>query len=72
MSGTITDLTRQTPFKFEINGKLMFTYRADATYKENGQVVVEDVKGGDSTPLFKLKKKIIQESYGIEIKEIRN
>jgi ethanolamine ammonia-lyase small subunit len=71
-AGELTDLERQTPFRFCLNGRLVFTYRADATYKNrDGALTVEDTKGGDTTPLFKLKKKIIEAQFGITIQEHR-
>ena len=50
----------------------MFTYYADFRYldAETGRTVVEDVKGV-ATPVYKIKKKIIEASYRIEIVEIR-
>jgi hypothetical protein len=48
----------------------MFTYIADFTYFEkDGQQVIEDVKGV-RTPVYRLKKKIIEAEYGIAITEI--
>ena len=43
-------------------------YVADFVYEENGQTVVEDVKGV-KTPVYKLKKRMLAEKYGIVIKE---
>jgi len=69
--GDIRDLELQTKFKYELNGKLMFTYKADFTYMSNidGLKHVEDVKGV-RTPVFNLKKKIIEAHFGIEIELI--
>ena len=41
---------------------------ADFVYLENGQLVVEDVKGV-RTPVYKLKKRLMAERFGIEVKE---
>ncbi len=48
-------------------------YKADFTYyRENGEFVVEDVKGGKATQtkVYAIKKKQMLEKYGIEITEI--
>jgi len=45
------------------------SYRADFTYvNEDGQPIVEDVKGF-RTPVYRLKKKLMRALYGIEILE---
>lgn len=43
-------------------------YKADFVYYENGKMVVEDTKGY-RTPIYKLKRRILAEWYGIEIVE---
>ena len=64
----ITNLKLQPKFllieSFKKNGK---TYRkteyiADFMYEENGQTVVEDVKGKE-TEMFKLKRKLFEHKY---------
>jgi len=48
-------------------------YIADFVYTENGQTVVEDVKGyrdGGSYKVFVLKRKLMLQVYGISVKEI--
>jgi hypothetical protein len=67
-AGTIRDLRRQVKFPFTIDSKLMFSYYADFVYIEDGSEVVEDSKGF-KTPLYKLKKKIIEYKYKIKILE---
>lgn len=44
-------------------------YIADFTYYEDGKLVVEDTKGF-RTDVYKLKKRLMAETYGIEIREI--
>jgi hypothetical protein len=44
-------------------------YRADFEYAENGQHIVEDVKGF-KTPLYRWKKKHVEAQYGIEVREV--
>lgn len=70
-AGVIKDLKLQVPFVlFEKNeyGRVI-KYVADFTYYEGDQYVVEDVKG-ILTPLYKLKKRIVAEHFGIKIKEV--
>ena len=45
-------------------------YQADFTYYEQGKLVVEDAKSPiTKTPVYRLKKRMLAEKYGIEIKE---
>ena len=49
------------------------SYYADFVYKENGKVIVEDVKGyrgGGAYEVFKIKRKLMLQVYGIRIKEV--
>ena len=63
-------LALQPAYPFYINNKLMFTYYADFHYQnEHGNVIIEDVKGV-RTPVYKLKRKIIEARYGIKITEV--
>lgn len=76
--GEITDLRLQVPFELvpsftiEIDGKKRkrrnIRYIADFTYYENGQKVVEDVKGR-KTDIYKLKKKLFEYKFKTTIKE---
>lgn len=48
-------------------------YVADFCYEQNGEVVVEDVKGyrgGKAYDVFKIKKKLMLYRYGIRVREI--
>lgn len=45
------------------------SYVADFVYNENGETVVEDVKGF-RTPEYRIKRKLMLCVYGIKIKEI--
>lgn len=63
-AGVISDLRLQPQFELLAkftdaagNKHRSITYRADFTYLEKGQVIVEDVKGM-LTPVYKLKKKL--------------
>jgi hypothetical protein len=67
-SGQISDLQRQVPFPFIINGVEICTYFADWTYRENGDLVVRDAKGR-KTDVYRLKSKLMLALYGITILE---
>lgn len=68
--GEIMDLHLQVPFVFALEGKKMFTYKADFVYfdKVANELIVEDVKGF-RTPIYKLKKKLIEAQHKIKITE---
>jgi Protein of unknown function (DUF1064) len=71
-AGLIKNLTLQPKFDFTLPNikKKLFTYIADFSYQnELGQTIIEDVKGV-KTPVYRLKKKLIEALYGIEIVEI--
>jgi hypothetical protein len=65
-AGEITELQRQVEFPYEENDKVVFVYVADVVYSRSGTRVVEDAKGM-RTPVFNLKKKLIESRYGITI-----
>jgi len=46
-------------------------YRADFTYYENGELVVEDAKSSITrkNPVYRLKRRMMQERYNITIRE---
>jgi hypothetical protein len=68
-AGEIFDLALQPEFEFVLDGKKMFSYFADFGYTEkDGTKVVEDSKGY-RTPLYRLKKKLIEHQYKIRITE---
>jgi uncharacterized protein DUF1064 len=70
-AGEIGPISRQVPYEFEFEGKIMFRYVADFVYpdKRRRLIVVEDVKGY-RTPEYKLKKKLIEAQWKFEIEEI--
>ena len=57
-------------YESERTGKVLFRYAADFRYTNGEFTVVEDCKGVE-TQIFKLKKKLIEDRFGIEIKLIR-
>lgn len=74
-AGMISGLVLQKPFELipgkRIDGKPVrgITYVADFVYTENGQTVVEDVKGAE-TEGWKLKQKMMLLILGIRIRVI--
>jgi hypothetical protein len=68
-AGTIRNLELQPAFHISINGKKIFTYKADFAYFEGAERIVEDVKGF-RTPVYKLKKKIVEAQLGVKIREV--
>jgi hypothetical protein len=67
--GIITDLKLQTKLDFKIDGKKIFTYKPDFEYNDEFGHHIIDVKGVQ-TPVFKLKKKLIEAQYKIKIEII--
>lgn len=69
-AGVIKDLRRQVPYVLINKSRYgrAIKYVADFVYYEDDKLVVEDVKGV-LTPLYKLKKRLMAEVYGIEVKE---
>lgn len=68
--GLIKGLELQVPFQLipkSVHGRAI-KYIADFVYYENGERVVEDAKGF-KTDVYKLKKRLMSEVHGIEIKE---
>jgi hypothetical protein len=80
-AGCISDLRRQVEFPYVVDGKVIFIWIADHCYKdESGNDVVEDVKALSQkkdgtyirptcTPVYRLKKRLIESQYGIKIFE---
>lgn len=72
-AGIIEDLRLQVPFVLIPKSKYgrAIKYIADFVYTQNGEVVVEDTKSPATiTPVYKLKRRIMAEKYGIVIKEV--
>ena len=68
-AGCIRCLELQPRFKIVIGGQKICTYVADFRYTEGSREVTEDVKGV-RTPVYKLKKRLVEAIYGIRIQEI--
>lgn len=71
-AGAITALRVHEKWPLVVNGVRCVKlghYESDFTFVENGQLVVEDVKGY-LTPMYRLKKKLMLALYDIEIVEV--
>ena len=78
--GVITNLVRQVPFKFALDGRELkyksgraVRYLADFQYvlKETGEQILEDVKSeATKTAAYKLKWALVKLVWGLEIQEI--
>ena len=70
-SNLIAYLELQPKFKITVKNKFICHYIADFAYKDlqSGNVIYEDVKGF-KTSIYRLKKKLTEALYDIEIKEI--
>jgi Protein of unknown function (DUF1064) len=73
-AGKIRKLECHPAFPYhDDKGEVAFTYYADFAYFEGeipGRRTVEDVKG-IKTPVYKLKKRLIEPRYSIKIMEVR-
>ena len=71
-TGEITELECQVTFRLESEDKKVCDYIADFVYQRNNATVVEDVKSTATRRLavYRLKKKLMQANYNIEIKEV--
>ena len=64
----ISALVLQPKFPIEVCWKKICTYIADFLYYENGNKVIEDVKGV-KTSVYRIKKKLTEANYDIKKKE---
>ena len=76
-AGVISSLQRQVPFELApavmLDGRTKppIRYFADATYMENGALIVEDTKSAITRkkPEYRIKKHLMRHIHGIEIRE---
>lgn len=70
-AGTISDLKLQVEYPIYLKGQYICTYRADFVYfdREKGEWIIEDVKGV-RTQVYRLKRRLVEASYGITITEV--
>lgn len=69
--GTVTKTGKVKPGKVIERG---CSYIADFQYEQDGNVVVEDVKGyrrGGAYAVFTIKRKLMLEKYGIRVLEVK-
>lgn len=71
LAGAISKLTFQPVFVLEVKGVVIGKYIGDSSYYDltSCKLVVEDVKGV-KTAVYRLKKKLVEALYGIEIHEV--
>ena len=70
-AGKISHLELQPVYECIVNGKKICSYKADFRYFTKNGNIVEDVKGY-ITPMFKLKKKLVEAIYsGVTIEVIK-
>jgi hypothetical protein len=68
--GEIEELRVHPRFDLEVAGELVAIYEADFSYRRDGQIVVEDVKGWQKGPamrLFQLKARLLRALTGIAV-----
>jgi hypothetical protein len=72
MAGDIYNLTLQPIFSITVNNKHVGKYIADFQYQvsKTDKMIVEDVKGV-KTPVYRLKKKLVEALYNITITETK-
>lgn len=66
--GAISELRLQVSYRIVVNNALICRYIADFVYVQDGQEIVEDVKG-KITDVYRLKKKLMKACHGIDIYE---
>jgi hypothetical protein len=73
IGGAITDLELQPAFPIIVNERRIAVYSADFAYTdvESGNWIIEDVKGGQTTPVYRLKKRLVEAIYNVKICEVR-
>lgn len=71
-AGQITDLKAHPAFPLDVNGHPVCRYVADASYRENGVLVVEDTKSPITRkhPVYRIKNKLFQALMGFAIREV--
>lgn len=65
----VLEIIRQPIFSIIIKGKEVCKYKADFGVKYPDRYEYIDVKGF-KTPIYRLKKKLVEAQYGITIKEV--
>ena len=68
-SGAIQGLDLQPEYEFYYQGVKICKYIADFRYIENNVLIVEDVKGGPRTPVYRIKAKLLKAFFNITVRE---
>jgi hypothetical protein len=70
LAGAITDLELQVPFDIRVGDVLVCRYVSDFCYRENGELVIEDVKSAFTrkNPVYRIKAKLMA-AQGLHIRE---
>jgi len=68
----IADLRKHPVFLLFAGARFIGRYTADSCYRVNGELIVEDVKGGKATrtTAYMLRRRMVKELYGIQITEV--
>jgi len=68
----ISNLRRQVEFACVVNGKFICSWLSDFTYTENGKQVVVDAKSEATRKIavYRIKKKLVEAIYQVEIEEV--
>lgn len=71
LKNRVTNIEEQVPYECIVNGKKVCKYLLDfrVTYG-NGEIELIDIKGV-ITPIYRIKKKLVEALYGIRIKEVK-
>ena len=69
-SERVVEINEQVPYDCFVNNKKICSYRADFEVEyQDGRIVVVDCKGM-KTPMYRLKKKLVEALFDVEIVEI--
>ena len=70
-AGEIRDLVVHPRFPLKVNGHLVCVMVPDFQYRENGVLVVEDVKSKATiTAVYRVKAKLLHACHGITVREV--
>lgn len=71
LGGAISDLRIKTRYPLIVNGVECGYYEDDFNFLHDGERVIVDVKSAATrTPLYRLKKRIVEALYGVRISEV--
>ena len=71
LAGEIRDLQVHPRYPLKVNGHLVCVMVPDFQYRENGALVVEDVKSKATiTAVYRVKAKLLHACHGITVREV--